>query len=161
MKKWTVLLLSISCALMLAACGAASNGAEDAKSPSVVIQDGVESPDAWGISLTVEKVTSKGATLICTQKNGRAEGTLETGSAYWIEKKEEDRWVTVQPQAEPVWDMMAYLIPSGETIQWELDWTWLYGELGAGTYRICKTVVDFKESGSSESRNYCAEFTIK
>lgn len=161
MKKLMAILLSVSCLVSFAACGTSSDESSGNADSPVYVQEGTSFPDAWGITLTAEAATSSGMTLTCTQKGGRAEGSLETGSLYWIEKKENNRWVEVQPITEPVWDMMAHLVPSGGTLKWELDWTWLYGELGEGTYRICKTFVDFKETGASESRNYCAEFEIK
>lgn len=152
MKRLTAILLSIVCLLTFAAC--AANSEEGSHGEETWAKD-------WGITLTVQDVTSSGLTLICSQSGGIAEGRLETGSEYWIEKSENNSWVKVEPLADPIWDMMAHGIPSGESVEWTLDWTWLYGELGAGTYRICKTVTDFKESGASESQLYCAEFEVK
>lgn len=152
MKKFLSTVLVLALALTFTAC--VSNTAKDSHGDETWSKD-------WGITLTAEQVTASGMTLICSQSGGIAEGSLETGSEYWIETLENDTWVTVQPLTEPVWDMMAHLIPSGESVRWEIDWTWLYGELNAGTYRICKIVTDFKESGASESQVYCAEFEIK
>lgn len=151
MKKLMAILLSLSFLLSAAACGA-DKGEEQGE--TTWAKD-------WGITLTAQDVTSTGMTLVCTQRGGIAEGSLETGSEYWLEKNENDIWVKVQPLVDPVWDMMVHLIHSDKTMEWELDWSWLYGELGAGTYRICKTVMEFKASGASESQLYCAEFEIK
>ena len=63
-------------------------------------------------------------------------------------------------QSTPVWDMMSHLI-GNTTTEWEIDWSWLYGELSQGTYRIGKTIMEFKESGASRSQNFFAEFEIK
>ncbi len=151
MKKFLVLLLASALVFALAACGednSATDGAEGwAKD--------------WGITLSVREVSPTGLTLICTQSGGIAEGSLETGSEYRIEKMENGNWVDVKPQGEAVWDMMSHLIASNNTTEWTIDWGWLYGELSPGTYRICKTVVDFKASGASESQLYCAEFEIR
>ncbi len=152
MKRLTAIILSIACLLAFSACAANNAGNSGNEAPVA---------DAWGIVMEAKDVTSQGLTLTCTQKGGSAEGQLETGSAYWIEMRVEGSWVKVEPIAEPVWDMMAHVLPAGETVEWELNWTWLYGELGAGRYRICKNIVDFKESGASVSRNYCAEFELK
>ena len=152
MKKYLSILLALAMALTFAACAANTEG--ETHGEETWAKD-------WGITLTTEHVTASGLTLVCSQSGGIAEGQLETGSAYWIERSENGNWVEVPPITEPMWDMMAHLIPSGESIEWTLDWTWLYGELNAGTYRICKTITDFKESGASESQLYCAEFEIK
>lgn len=150
MKKFTAILMSVICMLAFAACSANTGS------------DGSESyAKDWGITLTVKDVTSSGLTLACSQSGGIAKGSLETGSEYWLEKLENNVWIKVQPAADPVWDMMSHLIPRDETIEWNLNWTWLYGEIGAGNYRICKTIMDFADSGVSESQFYCAEFEIE
>ena len=151
MKKLIVLLLSFSCLLAFAACGANNGETHGAESWA----------KDWGITFTAKNISSTGLTLVCIQSGGIAEGSLETGSAYWIEKHENGAWIEVKPQTEAIWDMMSHLIPSEESIEWTIDWSYLYGTLGAGQYRICKTVTDFKESGGSESQNYWAEFEIK
>lgn len=150
MKKLTAILLSTICMLAFAACSANAGS------------DGSEThAEDWGITLAVKDVTVSGLTLVCSQSGGIAKGSLETGSEYWLEKLENGTWIRVQPAATPVWDMMSHLIPRGESIEWDVNWTWLYGEIGAGSYRICKTIVDFTESGASEGQFYCAEFEIK
>lgn len=151
MKKLFALLFSLSCLFSLAACGADKGETHGAEGSS----------KDWGITMTAEKVTSSGLTLIITQSGGIAEGSLETGSEYSIQKMENNNWVEVKPQGEAVWDMMSHLIASDADTEFTIDWSWLYGELSPGTYRICKTVVDFKGPGVSESQFYCAEFEIK
>ena len=151
MKKLFALLLSFALVFTFAACGTAGNGTSD----------GAETwGEDWGVRLSVKNVGPTGLTLICEQSGGIAEGSLETGSAYIIEKCEDNFWVEVQPQSEPVWDMMSHLI-GNTTTEWEIDWSWLYGELSPGTYRIGKTVMEFKESGESRSQIFFAEFEIK
>ena len=154
MKKFLSMILAFVLMFTLIACGA-DNGADNGTT------DGAESwAEDWGVRLSVKNVTSSGLTLICEQSGGIAEGSLETGSAYILEKYENNQWVEVEPQNDLVWDMMAYLI-GNTTTEWEIDWTWLYGELSPGTYRIGKTVMEFKESGGSRSQIFFAEFEIK
>ena len=150
MKKFLTLILSLALMCAFAACGADESASDGAQGWA----------KDWGITLTAKNVSPTGLTLICEQSGGIAEGSLETGSEYRIEKYENDNWVEVKPQSEPVWDMMSHLI-GNTTTEWEIDWSWLYGELSVGTYRIGKTVVDFKASGASESQLYYAEFEIK
>ena len=99
MKRLTAILLSIVCLLTFAAC--AANSEEGSHGEETWAKD-------WGITLTVQDVTSSGLTLICSQSGGIAEGRLETGSEYWIEKSENNSWVKVEPLADPIWDMMAH-----------------------------------------------------
>lgn len=150
MKKLFALLFAFVLMVTTVACGADTG-----------TSDGAEGwAEDWGVRLSVKNVSSSGLTLICEQSGGIAEGSLETGSAYTIEKYENNHWVEVQPQGDAVWDMMSHLI-GNTTTEWKIDWTWLYGELSAGTYRIGKTVMEFKESGASRSQIFFAEFEIK
>lgn len=149
MKKFLSAILALMLLFSFVACGADKGETQGEESWA----------KDWGITLSVKEVSPTGLTLICEQSGGLAEGGLETGSAYIIEKCEDNFWVNVQPQADAVWDMMSHLI-GNTTTEWEIDWSWLYGELSPGTYRIGKTVVDFKESGASESQIYFAEFEI-
>ena len=159
MKKFLSMILVLMLVLSFAACGA-DNGVDNGTGNGTT--DGAESwAEDWGITLSVKNVNSTGLTLICKQSGGIAEGSLETGRAYTIEKYENGVWVDVKAQAEPVWDMMSHLIPRNDTIEWTVDWSWLYGELSPGTYRIGKTIMDFKESGAAKSQFYSAEFEIK
>ena len=155
MKKFLSMTLALMLIFTFVACGADNSSGDGASG-------GAETwAEDWGIKLSVENVSPTGLTLICTQSGGLAEGSLETGSAYVIEKCEDNKfWVNVQPQSEPVWDMMSHLI-GNTTTEWEVDWSWLYGELSPGTYRIGKTVVDFKDAGESRSQIFFAEFEIK
>lgn len=151
MKKLIALLLSLSCLFSLAACGVDKGETFGAEGTS----------EDWGITLTAQNVTSTGMTLICTQSGGIAAGSLETGADYTLEVSTDGKiWSAVEPLSEPVWDMMSRLIPREESVEWEINWEWLYGELGAGQYRICKTITLYGESGALKSQFYCAEFEI-
>ena len=154
MRRIFSMILTLVLTISITACGAKNDAS---KSETVGAEGWAED---WGITLSVRDVTSTGLTLICSQNGGIAEGNLETGSEYRIEKNENGIWQEVKPQGEAVWNMMAYLIPSNTDTEWTIDWSWLYGELSAGTYRISKTIIDFKESGGSRSQLYFAEFEI-
>lgn len=118
--------------------------------------------DKWGVALTVENVTPSGATLKCTQHGGEADGELETGSMFIIEKwSKETGWQEAPCFCEPCWTEEAWLIIKDDTSEWEVDWAWLYGELPAGKYRIGKEIMDFRETGDYDKQMYYAEFTIE
>ena len=42
-----------------------------------------------------------------------------------------------------------------------VNWEWLYGELEPGTYKIIKSVSDFRGPGDSDDKTYFAEFVIE
>lgn len=152
MKKMVTIFFAWMLVFSLTACGA-KNGATD----------GAEGwSEDWGITLTVRDVSPTGLTLVCTQSGGIATGRLETGSAYQLWKEDKDGFrEELIPQGEAMWDMMAYVIAPDATTEWTVDWSWLYGELGPGTYHISKNIVDFQETGESRSQPYYAKFTIE
>lgn len=117
----------------------------------------------WGITLTVENVTPTGLTIVCTQSNGEPTGELQTGSDYILEQLTEGAWKKVDylsQEHEIAWTAEAYLIPTEDTVKWEVNWEWLYGELSPGQYRIGKGIMDFRESGDYDTAMHYAEFEI-
>lgn len=117
----------------------------------------------WGITLTAENVTPTGLTIVCTQSDGEPTGELQTGSDYILEQLTEGAWKKVDylsQEHEIAWTAEAYLIPTEDTVKWEVNWEWLYGELSAGQYRIGKGIMDFRESGDYDTAMHYAEFEI-
>lgn len=116
----------------------------------------------WGITLTAKDVTPFGLTVVCTQSGGNITGELQTGSMYWIEKKDKDVWKKAEYiMEEPVcWNSIAYLITANGKTEWTVNWERLYGELPAGEYRIGKQIADFREANGYDTQNCYAEFTV-
>jgi len=116
-----------------------------------------------GITLTAENVTSTGLTLICTQAGGDITGELQTGSYYKLEQWVDDFiWVEVPYLVENIgWTEETYPIKEGSTMQWEINWDNIYGELPAGIYRLEKTILDVRTPGDYDTMKYYVEFTIE
>lgn len=106
-----------------------------------------------GVTLHAEAVTDKGMTLVCTQSGGNPSGELQTGMAVCLEQKDEKgAWQEVEfYEAEPVWTDEALMIPRDDTVRWEVDWSWLYGSLPDGTYRLSKEIMDFRGTGDYDT----------
>ena len=121
------------------------------------------SANTWGITFAAENVTATGMTLVCTQSGGNAQGSLETGSYYVIERMMPDNcWVAVEPviEGDLVWTAEAWIIfRDGET-RWEVNWEFLYGTLPGGVYRLGKQVTDFRGPGDYDRTMVYAEFGI-
>ena len=119
--------------------------------------------DYWGVTLNTTKVTPVGLTLVFNQSGGNPKGDLQTGSLYWVEVKNDNQWVPAEmlPSAHDVgWTDEAYIIPMNDSVEWEINWKWLYGELPIGSYRIGKEVMDFTGTGNYETQNYYGNFEI-
>ena len=93
------------------------------------------------LSLKANTLTPKGATFII--KNNSNE-TYIYGADYKIQTKKDGQWQDVELDQPLVWNSMAYsLISRGQT-EINIDFTYGYGELTRGQYRLVKKV--FKEN---------------
>ncbi len=121
--------------------------------------------EKWGVTLSVENVTPTSLTIVCNQSGGEAVADLDTGSWYILEQwTQKDGWKEVQwkPQEYDVgWTSEAWIIPKNDSVKWNVEWEWLYGELTSGKYRIGKEITNFKGTGDYEKAVYYAEFEIK
>lgn len=113
-----------------------------------------------GIMLTAKDVTPAGMTVVCTQSGGEVTGELNTGSWYRLESmdgKELDYVV----EGDAAWTSEACIVFRNAQTEWAIDWTWLYGELPPGDYRICKEFMDFRGAGDFDRALAYAEFTVE
>ena len=120
--------------------------------------------EKWGVTLTAEDVTSTGMTIICTQSGGNPTGELHTGSWYILETWTKEYGWKQMPyiiNGEIGWTQEAWIIPMEDTVEWEVNWEWLYGAIPSGKYRIGKSITDFRGSGDFDTATYYAEFEIK
>ena len=131
------------------------------KSPIENDVDYVRGKSEWGVTLSVENVTSTSATIKCVQSGGAPTGELQTGSAYVIEQWTEEGWKQAPYYAEVCWTAEAWMIPLNDTCEWDVEWEWLYGELPAGKYRIGKEIMDFRGTADYDQERVFAEFEIK
>ena len=115
----------------------------------------------WGLTLSVKDVTVSGLTLVCTQSGGEPTGDLQTGTEYHLKVLENEVWKDVPTIIENFgWNSMAYLIPLEDSVEFEINWEWLYGQLPAGIYQIEKEFIDFRETGKYDTAVYEVEFEI-
>ena len=115
----------------------------------------------WGIQLDAENVTSSGLTLVVTQAGTIHDGTLTTGQPYFIQKKENNNWIPLEPLLEAWgWTTEAWIISMNDTARWDVSWEWLFGKLQSGQYRIGKDIYLETVSGNREQAVYYVEFEI-
>ena len=169
MKRLLVLL----CALVLTGCAAENLTKENASPSSLVdrpiaVVEGstsygdLEINDPWGITLTAKNVTPTGLTIVCTQSGGTDVAELNTGSAFVLEQFNEGRWQACESVIENYgFTAEAWMIPQGDSVEWDVDWEWLYGKLDSGDYRVGKEILNFRGTGDYDKAMYYAEFTIE
>ncbi len=116
----------------------------------------------WGLRLEARDITPVGMVVVFKQLGGNTSGVLQTGEAFWLERKDGNKWVAVDtlPCIDYAFNMVAYSIDSEEGTALGTDWHWLYGELEAGSYRIAKEVMDFRGTGDYDEQIYYAYFEI-
>jgi len=115
----------------------------------------------WGIQLNAENVTSSGLTLVVTQAGTIPDGILTTGQPYFIQKKENNNWIPLEPLLEAWgWTTEAWIISMNDTARWDVSWEWLFGKLQSGQYRIGKDIYLETVSGNREQAVYYVEFEI-
>ena len=113
------------------------------------------------LSLNIKNntLTNKGATFIL--KNNSDE-EYSYGDPYIIEKFENGIWNGIKTlTGDPLsWNDMLYTLKPNEEKEIKINWSFGYGELKSGTYRLVKN--SFRKNNSSESRTYTvyAEFEI-
>lgn len=140
---------------------------EDTTTIQITAESGIVSFPDWGLSLSVKNVSATGLTLVVAQSGGEPTGTLETGETYRIITLVDGAWRTVEelPLPEGVdaraWNSIAYLIPMEDSREFDINWSWIYGELPAGTYRLIKGFMDFRETANYDTFDYWVEFEIQ
>ena len=123
-------------------------------------------PD-WGLTLSVEDVSATGLTLVVSQEGGNPTGELQTGDPYRLITLVDGTWKTVEELPLPegidgrAWNSIAYLLPKGETREFEINWEWIFGELPSGTYRLIKEFMDFRGTANYDTFEYWVEFNVQ
>lgn len=170
MKKLLSIILSTVLVFSIVSCGnknsdteVKNNTKDEGVESSAENETGKENSDSWGIKLYPEKVSATGLTLICRQSGGSPTGDLQTGSFYFIEKQVGNDWVEVDmipSEYERAWTEEAWIIPMDSSVEWDVNWKDVYGELPEGSYRIAKKVHDFRKTADYDEKIYYADFEI-
>ncbi len=120
----------------------------------------IQVQDDWGITMSVSDVTAKGLVLTISQSGSTPDGELQTGSAYKLSRYENDTWTDV-PCSVAAWNEIAYAINIDDTLKSNLDWSYIYGTLTYGKYRVEKEIHNYRAPGDFDNKIYYAEFTIE
>lgn len=119
--------------------------------------------DQIGLSFSLKNISPAGATLVLRNYDASAPaGQLEYGDDFAIEVQKNGVWeeVPVSLEGDYAFHDIAYTIPAGDSTEQVLDWEWLYGTLAPGTYRIKKSVLDFRATGDYNTYTVYAQFLL-
>ena len=152
---WIIVVSTVACAIV-AICFL-TNPVEQDVVPGIY---GSIDSSKWNITLEIDNVTPKGATIKLIQDGGYLPNRLFYGDDYSIEKYENNQWMAVEPLNDLVWATIAYTVPLDDSITWNINWSNTFGELAPGLYRFCKSVSDHRAPGVTDHEVYTVEFII-
>lgn len=70
-------------------------------------------------------------------------------------------WYRIEQLYDAAWEDVAYILSDGQTTIITTQWSLMYGELPAGSYRIVKEVMDYRAPGDCDTYYLATEFEIK
>ena len=120
----------------------------------------------YGLIIKSKDVTSTGATFIYEKYDGFKTGSLQFGEDYRLEVLTEKGWENVPYSKEfgtdtPVWCGLAYLVNEAPPFtEHKTDWSYLYGTLPDGKYRLVKNIMDFRKTADYDTFTAYSYFEI-
>ena len=111
-----------------------------------------------GVDMTLLDVTPISAKL---QISNETDLDIQFGEDYNLQVLEDGEWKDV-PYLIDNWAItaIAYNVPEDGTVEWDVNWETFHGKLEPGTYRIVKSVMDFRGTGDYTNYYYNVEFEI-
>ena len=112
-------------------------------------------------------MTPTGLTLVCAQSGGTIRGELLTGEVFVVERRTDGEIPAAFTEVPYIveggvgWNDIGLSVPLNDTREFTIDWSWIYGELPPGQYRIGKQFLDVAEPGDYDSHTFYAEFSIE
>lgn len=167
MKRLRTAAVALACALLLAGCTGPAGGDGSG--------DTAGERDSYKLSqIQPDQVNSFAGASMDLVKGGREQVSVRIssdsanpnectyGTDYWLEVLAEGSW-RILPTAsgkEPAFDAIGYSLAPGESRQLDIRTADLYGSLPDGSYRLVKSVLDFRGTGDYDTYYLAAEFTV-
>lgn len=103
------------------------------------------------IELSIKQPENSELKISCSEWSGKATGTLETGTEYWLEKWNGTDYQEIPTLDGNPWTVSAQSVKCGSTATWTADYSKSYGQLEPGNYRlgmmVAKAGADMEEAG--------------
>lgn len=113
------------------------------------------------LSIKEGTLTNKSVTLIL--KND-SKVNYSYGELYYIEQEKNGDWQKLETIHDMVFNLPAYQLESGKSVEISINWLYGYGYLESGKYRIIKQIYENNDSKLHDSNivsfNVYAEFEI-
>ncbi len=132
---------------------------ENAENPAFEdVDHDLEGIELDGVTLSIDDVTPTSATVKILNETDME---IMYGEDYNLQVFEEADWHDV-PYLIDNWAFIAigYGAPKHTQVEWEVNWETFHGVLEPGTYRLAKSVTDFRGTGDFTNYLYYLEFEI-
>ncbi len=113
-----------------------------------------------GVTMSVDKNSARSARLTITNTTDRE---IIFGDDYELEKQnpKTKEWESVDYIIDnAAFNSIAYNAPKNKPTEWKVNWKVFHGTQKPGTYRIVKTLLDFKGTGNYTEYTLMSEFKI-
>lgn len=106
------------------------------------------------VTMTIKEgtLTDTGMVVVIEDLN---EEKYVFGELFYLEKKENDSWVRIDPINAYGFNDMGYLVNEDNILEMKQDWSYMYGSLESGNYRLVKSVYK-----GSNSLYFSVEFSL-
>jgi len=160
MKKYVAIF--VSCLFVIYLLVGCRYNDKNISEPKISPYATVNNFDKASMNLVPGTITPVGLTVEFSSSN---DNQCIYGSFYSLEFIRDGKWYQLpygdKIKNEVSWTKEGYKISKGEKQQFQENWEWLYGKLGAGQYRIIKEISDFRGTGDYDTYYLAAEFTIE
>lgn len=107
------------------------------------------------IDIDYTTVSNKSVTIIVTDNNDK---NLPWTEGFRIQKKENEAWIDLEPINDLITPAISHWKDENNQYKQSIDWSYCYGELNVGEYRIVKPI--FNPQNNSYIDLYSDEFKI-
>jgi hypothetical protein len=119
------------------------------------IEEGHINLNKISIDIDYTSVSNKGVTIIVTDNNDE---NLPWTEGFRIQKKENEAWIDLEPINDLITPAISHWKDENNQYKQSIDWSYCYGELNVGEYRIVKPI--FNPQNNSYIDFYSDAFKI-
>lgn len=185
MRKRIAFIMATACVLLITGCGDSNSAENPAGADSQMVENAEQTDtEKEAASENIDDVVSNevdtdvsssldGVTMEVTEYSDTSatvkimndtDKEIRCGDDFYLQMQDEEtgEWRELDKVIDNAdFTMAAYMIQKDSPYETAIDFEWLYGKLEPGTYRIVKTVTDFRGTGDYTDYIFTAEFHIE